>query len=347
MKNIRPIHMLLIASGFITLMTLGFILILKYVLSISIDTKAIVILPVLVFGSCYFIFYFTLKKFIYQKIRLIYKSITRLKSPINYEEKIGLQNDVIGDVEKEVNQWAVNKRNEIQRLKKMETYRREFLGNVSHELKTPIYNIQGYLETLIDGGIFDDNINVKYLKKAFENTNRLGVIVSDLEMISRLESEDLTLEMKSFDIISFIKEILTSLELQASNYNIKLGFKDIQNSSLYVNADKNRIEQVVVNLITNSIKYGNEGGETLISCYDMDENVLVEINDNGIGIEKDHIPRLFERFYRIDTNRSREQGGTGLGLAIVKHIIEAHNQTINVRSTVGIGSTFGFTLKKG
>jgi len=346
MKNWRPEHMVYAAAGliaFFTFVALGcFILLFDAQLKNSI----LILIPLTVFVASYFVFHGVLEKYIYRKIKLIYKSIYDLKTPKESTNKIRLQDDVLGDVEKEVNQWADSKRIEIQKLKKMEAYRREFLGNVSHELKTPIFNIQGYLDTLIYGGVFDDKVNVKYLKKALENVNRLGMIVADLEMISNIESDALTLNYETFDIKEFVAEILTSFELLSQENNIKLVINDSR-TEILVQADKKRIEQVFVNLISNSIKYGKPGGTTKISFFDLDQNILVEITDDGIGIEKKHLSRLFERFYRIDSNRSRALGGTGLGLAIVKHIVEAHHQTIHVRSTPEIGSTFGFTLRKG
>jgi len=345
MKTLKPVQLLLFASGIIAFVLWSILVSLSFY-NHELSNTLIIGVPILIFGTTYLVFYYVLKIFIYQKIKLIYKSIYNLKSPRSHIDKIKLQNNVLSDVEKEVNLWAINKQKEIQKLKKMEIYRREFLGNVSHELKTPIFNIQGYIDTLVYGGVYDDKINIKYLKKALENTKRLSVIVSDLEMISNMESDNLTLNFERFNLVEFIKDILTSFELQSKERNISLVLSD-PNSSHFVFADKKRIQQVFVNLIGNSIKYGKEGGTTKISSFDMDTNILIEISDNGIGIEKTHLNRLFERFYRVDSNRSREQGGTGLGLAIVKHIIEVHDQTVNIRSTPGIGSTFGFTLKKG
>ncbi|MFH1320858.1 MAG: ATP-binding protein [Bacteroidota bacterium] len=347
MKNPTPKQVALIAAGLLSLFAFAILLLIKRFHSEAIFWYVILILPGILCVLGYFIFFYVLEKFIYRKIKLIYKTIYKLKAPKgSIAKKIHLQDDIIKDVEQGVIQWAEGKGQEIEQLKKMEAYRREFLGNVSHELKTPVFNIQGYIETLIDGGIKDDKINMEYLQKAVENVNRLSVIIEDLEMISLIESGTLNLELEKFKICELISEALDSLEMRADAYDIKLGFKEGCNLPYMVIADKERIRQVLINLVTNSIKYGKEGGETLIGCYDMDENILIEVSDNGIGIEKKNLSRLFERFYRVDTNRSREQGGTGLGLSIVKHIIEAHNQTINVRSTVGMGSTFGFTLRK-
>lgn len=347
MKNATPRQVSIIASVIISVLILFACLGIKWYDPDGFKDYLILLIPILVFISCYFIFSFILQKFIYRKIKLIYKIIYDLKSP--NKSKVGaaqMNSNVIQDAELEVLQWAKAKKQETDQLKKMEQYRKEFLGNVSHELKTPIFNIQGFIETLIDGGIKDEAVNMDYLHKAANNIDRLSAIVEDLELISMIESGALDLTLEDFNICELSGEIFDSLEKQANAANIQLGFKEGCSDGFIVNSDKERIRQVLINLIINSIKYGKEGGETLIGCYDMDEHILIEVSDNGIGIEKKHLPRLFERFYRVGTNRSREQGGTGLGLSIVKHIMEAHNQTINVRSTVGVGSTFGFTLKK-
>ncbi len=228
----------------------------------------------------------------------------------------------------------------------MEVYRREFLGNVSHELKTPLFNMQGFILTLLDGGINDPNINLNFLQKSQKNIERMITIVEDLEVISRLETGEATPILSNFSILSLVKEVMEFLEPKASERQIKLMLANDYHETMLVKADKEKIRTVVTNLIENSIKYGSPGGRTKVSFYDMDENYLIEISDNGVGIEEKHLARLFERFYRIDRHRSRSQGGSGLGLAIVKHILEAHEQTINVRSAPGFGSTFSFTLKK-
>ena len=261
-------------------------------------------------------------------------------------KKVALNEDILGNVNREVMDWQQNRSDEIEELKKLETFRKEFLGNVSHELKTPIFNIQGYIHTLLDGAMDDKEVNTQYLQRAVKSAERLALIVEDLEAISKLESGELILDQRTFDIYDLVKDMYESSEMKAKEKNISLGFKDGVEKSFYVYADKDRIRQVIVNLVINSIKYGKENGTTLTGFYDMDENVLIEITDNGIGIDTKDLPRVFERFFRVDKSRSREAGGTGLGLAIVKHIIEAHKQNINVRSTLGVGTTFAFTLKK-
>jgi two-component system phosphate regulon sensor histidine kinase PhoR len=304
-------------------------------------------LPVLIFITSYFVIIQFLKNYIYRKIKLIYKSIHQQKVAAEDQKMIiNVQENIIDKVEKEVEEWAQNQEKEIAKYRSWSEYRRKYIGDISHELKTPIFNIQGYLHTLIEGGIDDKKINKIYLKKAAKNVERLETIIEDLSAISRFESEEMILDFEEFDIKTLTVEVFEDLEFKAVEKNISLGFKEGNALSTKVIADQENIRQVLINLIANSIKYSDEGGKTLVSFYDMDKRLLVEVSDTGIGIPSNHIPFLFDRFYRVDKSRSRNQGGSGLGLAIVKHIIEAHKQSINIRSTQGIGSTFGFTLDK-
>ena len=301
----------------------------------------------LVFFSTLFTFRFYLKKYIYRKIKVIYKTIHWQKlSPKQKEEAIDMNVDIMQEVEEEVEAWAQSQEKEIEQLKTWQDYRRKFLGDISHELKTPIFNIQGFLETLLDGGLEDESINRNYLKRAAKNVERLNTIVEDLEIISRLESGTLILDMQQFNIKELVDEVFEDLEFKAEESNINLVYKGGADQSFDVLADREYVRQVLMNLINNSIKYGNKHGDTKVSFYDMDKNILVEVADSGIGIPEKHLKHVFDRFYRVDKSRSREQGGSGLGLSIVKHIMEAHQQTINVRSSYEMGSTFGFTLEK-
>ncbi len=286
-----------------------------------------------------FLLYFILKKQFYEKIQIIYKNIYKFKGTSNISD-LNLEN---ADIEAE--DWANQKEEELLEMKKNENFRREFIGNVSHELKTPIFNIQGYIQTLIDGGLKDENINLKYLKRANVSVERMINIVDDLEVISRLETEVDELDYENFNICNLINEVFDQLEMKSNLRNISLVLNNNSNSEI-IYADRNKIQQVFMNLISNSIKYGKENGKTDVRLFDMSDKMLIEVSDDGIGISEEALERLFERFYRVDKNRSREIGGTGLGLAIVKHIIEAHQQTINVRSTQDIGSTFSFILEK-
>ena len=287
-----------------------------------------------------------LKKFVLEKLALIYNFIqdTRLKNSELKKEKLNITS--IEDVKSDVIKWAEDTEKQIQSMRSLEEYRKNFVGNVSHELKTPIFSIQGYLHTLLEGGIHDEKINVKYIERAAQNADRLQNIVEDLERIAKLESGKLDINMQKCDIKSLVKEVIQDFNIVASESNIELCFKVGDDESFLVNCDKEMIRQVLINLITNSIKYGREDGKTEIAFYDMGSNVLIEISDNGIGIESKHLKHLFDRFYRVDPSRSRMLGGSGLGLSIVKHLIEAHQQTIKVTSTLGKGSIFSFTLNK-
>lgn len=305
------------------------------------------LLGAVVFFASYSIFWFFLKQYIYRKIKVIYKNIHRHKlSSAEKKEVVDMHSDIMEEVEKEVEEWATRQDKEIEQLKTWQDYRRKFLGDISHELKTPIFNIQGYLEILLDGGLEDETINRNYLQRAAKNLDRLNTVVEDLETISRLESGELILEMQVFDIRSLTEEVFEDLEIKAAESNIRLLFKPGADDHFQVRADREYIRQVLMNLVSNSIKYGNRDGITKIGFYDMDKYILVEVADSGIGIPAGHLNHVFDRFYRVDKSRSRELGGSGLGLSIVKHIIEAHKQTINVRSAKNVGSTFGFTLSK-
>jgi two-component system phosphate regulon sensor histidine kinase PhoR len=294
------------------------------------------------FIASYIGFKIAVEQFIYKKVKVIYRTIHDLKlKKVDDSKEFSLT-----QIQTEVEDWDKLNKEEIDRLKGLETYRREFVGNLSHELKTPIFNIQGYLLTLLEGGLHDPKINVNYLERASKGVDRMIALIEDLDDISKLESGMIELDIEKVDLVKLIKEVISSLEVQAQNVDVKLTFVDVPTKPVWVNIDEDGINQVLVNLIVNSIKYGKKNGETLIKLFDMDENMLVEVADNGQGIAKPHLSRLFERFYRIDKSRARTSGGTGLGLSIVKHILEAHNQTINVRSTPEVGSTFSFTLKK-
>lgn len=255
------------------------------------------------------------------------------------------EEDGIAILEDRVDFLIESREKEVKHFENLDSYRKEYLGNVSHELKTPVFNIQGYVDTLLNGGgLEDENINVDYLRRAEKSIDRLINIIDDLETITQLESGELQLDMDVFDIASLSKDIYAALELNAARRNIKLELARKYDKPVLVRADKFRIRQVMVNLVTNSIKYGRDNGTTMVALSYLNDDVIVEISDNGDGIDARHLSRIFERFYRVDKGRSREQGGTGLGLAIVKHIIEAHHKSIKVESEIGKGTTFTFSL---
>ncbi len=308
----------------------------------------LLIIDVLLFTFTFISFKYTLEKYIYQKIRLIYKTIYNLKRQKGEKiEKPDYKDNTIETVNQEVLEWGQKKKLEIEELKKNESYRRDFLGNIYHELKTPIFNIQGYVLTLLDGGLEDPSINREYLLRTEKSINRMIAIVEDLETISNLETSQISMRMTKFDIVDLVKEVFEFLEIKARKKKNEFFFAEKYEKPIMVEADKKWIRQVLVNLLDNSIKYGSrKDGKTKVSFFDMDENYLIEVTDNGAGISPEEIPRVFERFYRTESARNKEKSGTGLGLAIVKHIIDAHEQTVNVRSRVDVGTTFGFTLKK-
>ena len=284
--------------------------------------------------------------FIYRRIKVLYKYIHEVKSDPDSKKDQVVTKKTLDIAEENVIAWAQQKEKEVNTLRSLESYRRQFLGNISHELKTPIFNIQGYLHTLLEGGLTDESINIKFLDRAAKNVERLETIVSDLETIAQLESEQMVLEIEPFEIKALVKEVFEDHEQLAFNRKIRMTFKAGADNEFMIMADRDRIRQVLNNLITNSIKYGKEGGTTKVSFYDMDDRILVEVGDDGIGIDEQHLKHVFDRFYRVDISRSRELGGSGLGLSIVKHILEAHKQSITVRSTVGLGTTFSFTMQK-
>ena len=302
---------------------------------------------VLFFLIAYFYVFYVINRYISEKIKPVYKAIKDLPlSGKKMEEKSMHSTNLLSNVKFEVEEWAKNQMKEIERLKDMERYRKEFVGNVSHELKTPIFNIQGYILTLLEGGVYDPKINMLYLKRTEKNIDRMISIVEDLESITKLESGELKLNMVTFDIVKTVQDVLDMEQWQADERNITLEIISKPSRPVYVKADQNRILEVLTNLIANGIKYGKKNGFVNVSFHDLEDTIMVAVADNGIGVEKEHLPRIFERFYRVDKSRSSEQGGTGLGLSIVKHIIEAHNQSINVRSVIDEGTTFNFTLEK-
>ncbi len=301
----------------------------------------------IIFVSSYLSVYYSLNRFIYNRLKIIYKTIGKWHEIKRGHHAEKNRDDILGMVNQVVLEWHDVQQQKIEELQKMADYRREFLGNVSHELKTPIFNIQGYILTLLDGGLKDKKINKKFLEKTAKSVDRMIAIVQDLEEISKFESGVMNLNETGFDINGLCREVRDFLEVKAEKNGMDIVIREPENSRVMVHADKTRIRQVLINLVDNAINYGRqENGRIEFSFYDFHDNVLIEVSDNGIGISEENLPRIFERFYRVDKSRSREKGGTGLGLAIVKHIIEAHRQSISVRSKPGKGTTFSFTLKK-
>lgn len=337
-NNFNPFKFSLLSSLYISL---GAYFVINYNdLSISVES---VLISFIIFGLSFLILQLRVRKLFFERIRQIYEDLefetdSLIKtSPIDSD---------MNSFSRDLEEFVKLKRTEIETLKKEGIYRKEFVGNVAHELKTPLFSVQGYISNLLDGAMDDKELLKKYLKRAEKSVDRLTFIIKDLDLITQLESSTLKLKVTSFDIIKLTEEIIEDLEISASKRNIKIIFNKNYDKQILVEADKNRIEQVITNLVSNSINYGSEKGTTEISFESNVEKIIVKVNDNGEGISEENMPRLFQRFFRVDVSRSRSQGGSGLGLAIVKHIIDAHNENIYVQSTVGVGSEFSFSLKK-
>ncbi len=311
-----------------------------YVISIS----QILLLAFLTFLFSFLVTQYRIEKFIYKRINNIYKDLTLLESVSFSKDSITTD---MATLTKQIDQYAKDKKLEIETLKVREEYRKEFMGNVSHELKTPLFTVQGYIETLLDGAMDDENVAKKYLNRANKGVERLIYIIKDLDMITKLEVGDLRLNIEVFNIVEVIEDVFELLEMKATKKKITLTFDTGYDNSVMVKGDKERLQQVLTNLVVNSIKYGREKGTTEISIEKLIKNkVIVRVTDNGEGIEQENMTRVFERFYRVDKSGSRKEGGSGLGLSIVKHIIEAHDEKIYVESEFNIGSEFSFTLEK-
>jgi two-component system phosphate regulon sensor histidine kinase PhoR len=310
----------------------------------KVNYLALFLLEFVFFILSFLVIQYRVERFIYKRIQKIYKEVSILD--IDFLDKNSITSNM-ETLSKNVKKFAENKRLEIETLNERENYRREFLGNISHELKTPLFTVQGYLLTLLEGAIDDKDIRIKYLERANNSVERLNHIVNDLDLISKLEAGDLNLKIVNFDIIELIRGVFELLEISAKKKNINLIFDRIYEGKIFVKADKNRIEQVLLNLIANAIYYNRNNGFAKLSIQTHNnDKVLIKVNDNGVGITEENLPRIFERFYRADKSRSRNQGGSGLGLSIVKHIIDAHNENIFVESEIGVGSTFSFTLQQ-
>ncbi len=333
----------LYVSMAVAILSTAIFLLVHFIFQLSLPIAYYAAFTIIIFLITFLLFRFVLVRFIYNKIKIIYKTIGK---PLKFEKEVkeGSSN-VLKTVERDVVEWAINKNKQIRELRKMEQYRKEFVGNVSHELKTPIFNAQGYIETVLDSDLDDPDFIKMYLEKANANIDRLETIVTDLLEISKFETGRIELEKEAFDIVKLIKKVFFQYQHLAQQQKVTLKVHSDENK-IFVFADPKRIMQVLENLISNSIKYGKEGGHTNVYFHDMEEQFLIDIADDGPGVAPEHLSRLFERFYRVDKSRTRKIGGTGLGLSIVKNIIEAHEQTISVSSELGSGTTFSFTLQK-
>lgn len=333
------------SSLFITIaLTLGLGIFLWYVDLLLTYYPILVVFSLITFGISFLVIQIRVEKFIYRRIKRIYDDVSLLETS---DFPLGPVTTDMKTLTQEIEKFAKDKKIEIDTLKIREAYRRDFLGNVAHELKTPLFTVQGYILTLLDGALEDKNVRRKYLQRAKKGVERLIYIVKDLDLITKLEIGDLNLEFSDFDIIELIQNVFDLLEIKASKKRVTLTFDMAYNRPIYVHADREKIQQVVSNLLVNSIKYGHPDGTTEVSVENLIKNkVIIRITDNGEGIPNEHIPRIFERFYRVDKSGSRKEGGSGLGLSIVKHIIEAHGEKIYVESVPDVGSEFSFTLEK-
>lgn len=328
---------------FITLFLTLFLGIFLYFFS-QINYLLLLVFAAVCFLLSFIITQYRVQNFIYKRVKKIYDDLTLLESKSFVKQQITTD---MATLTEEIDKYARDKKLEIETLKVREQYRKEFMGNVSHELKTPLFTVQGYIETLLDGAMDNEKINRKYLERANKGVERLTYIIKDLDMITKLETGDLSLNVEEFDIVALVKNVFELLEIKASKKKITLTFDTDYEKPIVVRGDRERIEQVLTNLVVNSIKYGEDKGTTEVSIENLIKSkVIVRVTDNGEGIAQEHLPRLFERFYRVDKSGSRKVGGSGLGLAIVKHIIEAHDEKLYVESEVNVGSEFSFTLEK-
>ncbi|HET8837737.1 MAG TPA: ATP-binding protein [Flavobacteriaceae bacterium] len=340
----RPYRFALVTAAYSTLFLTAILAAYQYF-----QLGAIAVFPLLVFiflsfGISFLIVQFRTENFIYKRVREIYDNVSLLDSSMLRKNPVTTD---MATLTKEVEKFAEERKLEIELLKARENYRKEFMGNVSHELRTPLFTVQGYILTLLDGAIKDKAVRKKYLNQASKGVDRLIYIVQDLEMITKLETGNLVLHKSNFDVVKIVGNAFDLLEMKASKKNISLTFDRQYDKPIVANADEERIQQVITNLVVNSIKYGKKGGTTEVSIEELtDKKWIVRITDNGEGIQKQNIPRLFERFYRVDKSGSRKEGGSGLGLSIVKHILEAHGEKLYVESDFGVGSEFSFTLEK-
>lgn len=328
---------------YITLILTG-LMALFLLLAQSLPNWMLLVFIIVCYSISFFIIQYRVERFIYKRVKKIYDDLTLLESASLRKQPITTD---MATLTQEIGKFANDKKLEIETLIVREEYRREFLGNISHELKTPLFTVQGYLLTLLDGAMDDEKYREKYLERANKGVERLIYIVQDLDMITKLEVGDLSLNIEAFDIVEVVAGVFDLLEMKSAKKKITLTFDMDYPNPIMVKADKERIRQVLTNLVVNSIKYGRIKGTTEISIENLIKNkVIVRVTDNGEGIAKANIPRLFERFYRIDKSGSRKEGGSGLGLSIVKHVIEAHDEKIYVESELSVGSEFSFTLEK-
>lgn len=329
---------------YLTLLAVAIAAITYFIILENFGYITIIFSIIILFIISFFITQYRAEHFIYRRLKKLYQEVSILN--VNDLKRDSATTD-IDKLSKSMQKFVEGKRLEIKSLTERDSFRRDFLGNVAHELKTPLFTVQGYILTLLEGAINDKQIRMKYLDRANKGVERLVAVIKDLDMIAKLENDGLKLDIEVFNVLELIQNVFDLFEMKAKKRNISLRFDKVYEFPVFVKGDVEKIEQVLINLIVNSIKYGKPNGTTILGVDDFnDKKFIVKVIDNGEGISKEHIPRLFERFYRVDQSRSREQGGSGLGLSIVKHIVEAHNQKILLKSVFGKGSEFSFTLEK-
>lgn len=343
MKSKSPAQIILLTSLGVSVVAIlvGLLFVFQW---LPLNALGVILAALIIGASAYLFNYVSVKLFLYNRIKVIYRAIRRRKTEDNQKMDIDMSMDLLAEVTKETESFVADRNMEISQLRQQEQFRREFLGNLAHELKTPVFSVQGYIMTLLEGGLEDPNVNTKFLERASKSVDRITTLLEDLDQITQMEVDKIQLHETRFDLVKLVTDVFELLDSLAVEKNIAIKFSR-NYDPIFVIADKSKIEQVLINLIKNSIAYGNENGFTEVRFNALDNSVLVEVTDNGPGIEAKELPRLFERFYRVEKSRNRNEGGAGLGLAIARTILEAHNQTINVRSTVGVGTTFSFTLQ--
>jgi len=341
----RPIQAIVLGSFLLGVLIFATLQFFHFYSNADFSIAELILIPLLAAVSSIAVFSFIFQRYLGERIRTLYRLVSNKK--FDDEEFVtSINEDVFSQLESDTKRFASVQKEQIKELREQEEFRREFLGNLAHELKTPVFSIQGYILTLLEGGLEDEKVNRQFLERALNGVDRISDILEDLDEISKYEFDRYSLKVSEFDLVKLTQNIFGELEKKAESKNIAFKFSE-KYDSIKVEADQGKISQVLTNLISNSISYGNEGGTTIVRFHDLDKKtILVEVADDGLGINEKHLPRLFERFYRVDKSRARNIGGSGLGLAIVKHIVEAHGQNIKVRSTEGVGSTFSFTLKK-
>ena len=347
MQTNSPRSLSIYISLFVSLFALGLIIITLWYKDTSINLWLLVIIFALIFSVTFTLVYFTLERFIYHKIKLLYRATNMYRINKDFSSlELDMKTDIIGKVSKDVARWMVDQHNAIGQLEERESFRREFIGNLAHELKTPVFSIQGYILTLLEGGLEDKDINRLFLERAANGVERITSLIKDLDAISKLESGQVNMEKQRFNFTKLAHEVVDEIEMKAKKKKIKINVQNSFDREIWVNADRVKIAQVLTNLLNNAISYSKEGGNISIKNNQFDKKILVDVEDDGVGINTQDLDRIFERFYRVEKSRARHKGGTGLGLAIVKHIIEAHDETITAQSNPGKGTTFTFSLSR-